>query len=377
MKIVFIGGRDIHLLGGIENYMYNLASNLVEQGHEPIVYCESDHDGEEWVNGFKVIYRRSVGGRFLCKILLSFSSTMHALRKEQGVEFFHYNAWPPSLWSWIPRMCGRKALLMGHGLEWKRTKYSPMQQRVMHFMERLTAAMHGNIAVVSDEQRQYFASAYGRECVTIPTAVNMPSEEEQASDVLQRYGLEKERYLLYLGRLVQDKNPDYLIKAFRKAAHKGYKLVVAGSNDQLPDYVAHLHSLAEGADDIVFTGAVYGADKETLLRHCATFCIPSTIEGLAITLLEAMSYGRICIASEIDANREGLGENGVWCKVEDVDDLAEKIEWTLANMESLQPQREAVRQRVVENFTWRRITALYIDFLNRIAGRTRNHTPHK
>ena len=58
MKIAFIGGRDIHLLGGIENYMLNLATTLVEQGHEPIVYCESDRNGEEWVNGFKVIYRR-------------------------------------------------------------------------------------------------------------------------------------------------------------------------------------------------------------------------------------------------------------------------------------------------------------------------------
>ena len=33
MKIAFIGGRDIHKLGGIENYMYNLATELVKLGH--------------------------------------------------------------------------------------------------------------------------------------------------------------------------------------------------------------------------------------------------------------------------------------------------------------------------------------------------------
>ena len=366
MKIAFIGGRDIRLLGGIENYMFNLASHLAKQGHEPIVYCESDRNAEEWVNGFKVIYRRSVGGRFLCKILLSLSSTLHALCREDGVEYFHYNAWPPSLWSWIPRMFGRKALLMGHGLEWKRTKYSPFQQRIMHFMERVTAAMHSNIAVVSEEQRLYFKEAYSRECVTIPTAVNMPDPEAVDSDILQRYGIEKGRYLLYLGRLVQDKNPDYLIKAFKRASVDGYKLVIAGSNDQLPDYVAHLHSLAEDCPDIIFTGAVYGADKETLLRHTTAFCIPSTIEGLAITLLEAMSYGRLCIASEIPSNREGLGDNGVWVKVEDVADLAEKIEYLIHNTETLAPQCEAVKKRVEQNFTWERISTIYADYLKSI-----------
>ena len=366
MKIAFIGGRDIHLLGGIENYMLNLATTLVEQGHEPIVYCESNRNGEEWVNGFKVVYRRSFGGRFLCKILLSFSSTLHALFKESGVGYFHYNAWPPSVWSWIPRMFGRKALLMGHGLEWKRTKYSPFQQRIMHFMERVTAAMHGNIAVVSEEQRLYFAEAYSRKCVTIPTAVNMPDKNAEDSDVLQRYGLEKERYLLYLGRLVQDKNPDYLIKAFKQAHTNGYKLVIAGSNDQLPDYVSYLHSLGEGAADIVFTGAVYGADKETLLRHTTAFCIPSTIEGLAITLLEAMSYGRLCIASDIPSNKEGLADSGIWVKAENVEDLAEKISYTLTNKDSLEYQKEAVRKRVEQNFTWRRITTLYADYLKLI-----------
>ena len=364
MKIAFIGGRDIRTLGGIENYVFNLATHLVQLGHEPIVYCESDHNATEEINGFKVIYHKSFGGRFLCKILLSFKSTLHALLKEDGVELFHYNAWPPSLWSWIPRIFGRKALLEGHGLEWKRTKYSPLQQKVMHFMERLTAAMHTNILVVSDEQREYFAEYYSRRCVTIPTAVNMPSEQEVDSDVLSRYDLQQGRYFLYLGRLVQDKNPDFLIKAFRKAAVAGYKLVIAGSNDQLPDYVAHLHSLAEGTDNIVFTGAVYGADKATLLRYCTAFCIPSTIEGLAITLLEAMSYGRLCIASDIPSNREGLGDNGIWVPAECVDELAEKICFVAENYASLKHLEESNRSRVEQNFTWDTVAKRYVEYIS-------------
>lgn len=363
MKIAFIGGRDIHLLGGIENYMFNLATHLAADGHEPIVYCESDRNHTEYVNGFKVVHHKSIGGRFLCKILLSLRSTMDALRNEEGVEYFHYNAWPPSVWSWIPRMFGRKALLQGHGFEWKRTKYSPVQRRIMHFMEWLTAKMHGNIIVVSDEQRDYFAAHYNRRCVTVPTAISLPDPSERDSDILDRYGLEKAGYFLYLGRLVQDKNPDYLIRAYKASGIVGKKLVIAGSNDQLPDYVASLHALGSDCDRVIFTGVVYGTDKNTLLRNCFAFCIPSTIEGLAITLLEAMSYARLCIASDIPANREGLGDNGIWVKAEDERDLAEKLLDTTENYASLSHLEKANYERVKRHFTWDRISARYADYL--------------
>ena len=377
MKIAFIGGRDIKTLGGIENYVYNLATHLAKLGHEPIVYCESNRNAIEEVNGFKVIYHKSFGGRFLCKILLSLKSTIHALTKEESVELFHYNAWPPSLWSWIPRMVGHKALLEGHGFEWKRTKYSPFQQKIMHLMEWLTAKMHKNILVVSDEQRDYFASHYSRSCVTIPTAVNLPDSNDVDSDILSRYNVEQGRYFLYLGRLVQDKNPDYLIKAFQKANTTDYKLVIAGSNDQQPEYVEYLHKLAQSDSNIIFTGAVYGADKNTLLRHSAAFCIPSTIEGLAITLLEAMSYGLVCIASDIPSNREGLSNNGIWVKAEDVDSLAEKIEYVINNRDALSHIKELNRRRVEQNFTWDIIAKRYVEYITNVCdGNHRSSYPN-
>ena len=377
MKIAFIGGRDIKTLGGIENYVYNLATHLVKLGHEPIVYCESNRNAIEEVNGFKVIYHKSFGGRFLCKILLSLKSTIDTLTKEENVELFHYNAWPPSLWSWIPRMVGRKALLEGHGFEWKRTKYSPFQQKIMHLMEWLTAKMHKNILVVSDEQREYFASHYSRSCVTIPTAVNMPDSNDVDSDILSRYKVEQGRYFLYLGRLVQDKNPDYLIKAFQKANTTDYKLVIAGSNDQQPEYVEYLHKLAQSDSNIIFTGAVYGADKNTLLRHSAAFCIPSTIEGLAITLLEAMSYGLVCIASDIPSNREGLSNNGIWVTAEDVDSLADKIEYVISNTDALNHIKELNRRRVEQNFTWDIIAQRYVEYITNVCdGNHRSSYPN-
>lgn len=364
MRIAFIGGRDIRKLGGIENYMYNLASKLAEMGHEPIVYCESDHDGEEEINGFRVIYQKSVGGRYLCKILLAYRATVRSLFGKYHADIFHYNAWPPSLASWIPRLFGRKTILQGHGFEWKRTKYSPFQQKIMKFMEWFTAKTNPNLIMVSQEQTDFFAREYNRQCTTIPTAVNLPIGEI-SEDNIKKYGICADGYFLYMGRLVQEKNPDYLINAYLKTK-RTKKLVIAGDNQLNMAYVNKLHELACDSPDIIFTGAVYGNDKASLLKYCHAFCIPSTIEGLPVTLLEAMSYGKICIASDIPANREALAESGIWCRYEDIDDLSEKMEYSISKSHEVEWQKNYNSKRIIRHFTCDRIAIAYDNYIKKL-----------
>lgn len=366
MKIIFIGGRDIHSIGGIENYMYNLATCLKNKGNEPVVFCESDRNEIEYVNGFKVVHNKSIGGRYLCKILLGQKATIQALFKERDAKIYHYNGWGPTIAAWLAFLCGKIIVYQSHGLEWKRTKYSPLQQKIMKFMEWLTVKLMKNITAVSQEQTGFFLTEYGKKCVTIPTAVNLPAEGYESS-ILEKFNLEAEGYYLYLGRLVQDKNPDYLIKAFDKSGIKGKKLVIAGSNDADSQYVKYLHELGAKNPNVIFTGAVYGNDKEKLLSNCFAFCLPSTLEGLPITLLEAMSHKRICLASDIPANKEALGDNGVWVKYEDVDDLCEKLLYILKNHKELEIQKESNYRRVVENFTWNRVSDLYIQCVRNLA----------
>ena len=214
---------------------------------------------------------------------------------------------------------------------------------------------------VSQEQSDYWAAHLGIPFTTIPTAVNPPKLEVD-NYVLKKFNLEEEKYFLYLGRLVQDKNPDYLIKAFCKAELSGVKLVIAGSNDTDSDYVSYLKSLAN--DDVVFTGAVYGDVKEALLKYCKAFCIPSTIEGLAITLLEAMSYGKVCIASDITANKEGLGDNGIWVKPEDVDSLLSALRYVNDNYHELEVNGKKNKERVQDYFLWDKVSQQYMNFIN-------------
>ena len=364
MKIVFIGCRDIHLLGGIENYMYNLSRGIVARGHEAVVYCESDHNAVENLDGVKVIYMKAPKSNLICKPWVGLKATLRTVFREKGVSLIHYNAWPPSLWSWIASIAGIPSLMMGHGHEWQRSKYSPRLQKILKFMEKFTAHSNRHLLMCSEAQTVYFKEHYGVEAYTMPTAVNLPTAEPEApSDILERFGLQDGRYFLYMGRLVQDKNPDYLIRGFCAALHEGFKLVIAGANDAMPEYVQHLHDLGAGCVDVVFTGAVYGADKDVLLRGAYVFCLPSTIEGLSIVLLEAMSYRLPVLATDIDANREVLEKDfAVWVEPEKDDDIRSAVEFCITEAEKLAGWREYNYDKIARGYTWDRVTERYLAY---------------
>lgn len=366
MKIAFIGGRTFKTPDGIATYMYNLATELTKQGYEPIVYCEGDSNKVEVINGFKVVQWKSLKSAALTKILLGLKSTLHALFVERGVKVFHYNTWAPALIaSYIPPIFFKKVVMQNHGLEWKRPKYNDKQKSRMKLMEMISAKTHKHWTLVSEEQRIYFKDEYKREGVTITCAVRVPEKEEK-SDILERYGLKGNDYFLYMGRLVPDKNPFYLIEGFLKSGITDKKLVLCGNNPQVTEYEESLYKLAEGHDNVIFTGAIYGADKDVMFRNCFAFCIPSTLEGLPMSLLEAMSYKKICLASDIPSCHEALGESGVWVPYEDAEAISEKLAYINTHYDELKWQEEANAKRAKESFSWEETTRKYIDLITKI-----------
>lgn len=367
MKLVFIGGRSIHILGGIENYMLNLTRELTKLGHECIVWCESDHREIEYVDGVKVIYLPGPKSNLICKPWCGLKATLRTVFGMRGVSFIHYNGWGPSLSSWIPRLCGISSLMEGHGLEWQRSKYSPLAKRIMKFMEGITSHMNHHLAMCSEGQVEYFRREYGKESVCIPGAVNLPNLAiADKSDILSRYGLEEGRFFLFMGRLVQDKNPDYLISAFIKAKLQGWKLVIAGSNDQMPEYVEKLHKLGSQCQNVVFTGAVYLEDKARLLRDAYCFCLPSTIEGLSIVMMEAASYNLPTIASDIDANREFLKDDAVYVRPENEQDLVDALKFATTHPEDMDRLKSVNYQKILDKYTWDKVAIKYIEYLKTI-----------
>lgn len=347
--------------------MFNLTRELTKLGHECIVWCESDHHEVEIIDGVRVIYQKGPKSNLLCKPWCGLKATVKTLLREKQVSVIHYNAWGPSLFCWIPRMCGVPSLMEGHGLEWQRSKYSPRQQRIMKFMEKFAAKLNHHLIMCSEGQVDYFKREYRLDSVCIPGAVDLPVlSAPNGSDIMERFDLEPKKFFLFMGRLVQDKNPDYLIKAFRKAKVADYKLVIAGGNDAMPGYVDKLHKLGEDCEDVVFTGPVYGQDKAKLLCDAYCFCLPSTIEGLSIVMMEAASYKLPTIVSDIDANREFLGNDAVYVRPENEEDLVKALEFAVENSNRMQEFVNINYKKILEQYTWDKVALRYENYLKSI-----------
>lgn len=366
MKIAFIGGRTFLHPDGIATFMYNLATELVKMGHECIVYQESDHNGEEWVNGFKVVHQKSTKSAAFNKIGLGVKSTFNAIFKQEGVDIVHYNCGGPaflsSMWA---RLFGKKVLLQTHGLEFQRTKYSPMWQKILKVYFASHCIRHKNITVCSTEQKEYIKQHFGKNTTVITGGVNLPGEP-QVSNVLERFGIHPNNYIVFMGRLVQDKNPDCLIKGFMNSNHGNKQLVVCGCAAPGSVYEQHLHEIAKDCPNVIFTGAIFGADKDVILRNSWAYCLPSTLEGLPISLLEGMSYGKVCIASNIPANREALGNSGIWVEKESAEDITKALNKLYDDYDTFSWQGEQNRERVKVEFSWNKKARQYEELIKSI-----------
>lgn len=365
MKIVFIGGRDIQSLGGIESYMYNLSLELIKLGHIPVVYCESNKNYEENIRGIKVIYLKGTKNNIICKPWCSLKATIRTIFKERDVDLIHYNTWPPSLWSFIPNLFGIKTLMQGHGFEWKHTKYNRFQVKILKIMEGVTAHTNKHLIMCSEEQTRFFKEKYHVDATTIPTAVHLPKSdivEEERCKIIKAFGLTQKKYFLFLGRLSKEKNIDFLIKAFNLVETDDFKLAIAGSNTREIEFVQYLKSLKID-DKVLFLGNVSGKDKDVLLDCAYCFCLPSSTEGLSIALLEAISYKLPIIASNIEANKEACGDNAIYVEPENTEALAKAINDTINTPQIFDGFTQKNYDNIKEHYTWDKVAKKYVSFL--------------
>lgn len=141
------------------------------------------------------------------------------------------------------------------------------------------------------------------EASLIPNGVVLP-ELPRSMAALQKFGLELGRYILLVCRLVPEKRPHDLIRAFTKAALKGWKLAIVGASDHPDAYTQSVLDAIHAMPGVVATGFRAGLALRELYAHAGMFVLPSSHEGMPIAILEALSFGLPVVASDIPANLE-------------------------------------------------------------------------
>jgi len=349
MRIAMIGQKGIpSRTGGVEIHVEELSKRLVKQGHSVTVYCRKTYCQElkQEHEGIILKYIPSINTKHLDAIIYSILSTIHALF--HGFDVFHFHALGPSTVAFLPRLFGKKVVCTIHGLDWQRDKWGGIAKKYLQFGEYCVARFADVSITVSENLVSYFRHRYKKEPVFIPNGVNIPAIKP-AHLITTQYGLKKDDYILYLGRLVPEKGIHYLIDAYKRLK-PSQKLVIAGGSSHTTEYVQQIQEMAAGCENILFTGFVQGDLLEELFSNAYLYVLPSDLEGMPISLLEAMSYGQACLVSDIEENKAVVGNHGFYFTRGNINSLYKALK--KLTQQSFEKHKASMIDYVRENFNW-------------------------
>ncbi len=353
LRIAFIGHKRIPgRESGIEVALEQITRHLVNKGHKVDAYNRAKK-GYEKVNDFdgvRIITIPTINNKSLDAPVYSFFAAIRSLFG--GYDVVHYHAEGPCMMLWLNKLFGQRVVVTIHGLDWQRAKWNRLASSMILFGERCAAKYADEVIVLSRNVQQYFKDTYNRETRYIPNGVVEPTLRDDTF-IRSKWGLNKDGYVLFLGRIVPEKGVHYLIDAFKKIC-TNTKLVIAGGSSHTDEYYESLKRRADGDNRIIFTGFIEGIGLESLYSNAYFYVLPSDVEGMPISLLEAMSYGNCCLTSDIPECIEVL--NGISFKKGDMNDLQNKINVLLQNPEIVNINKQVAKNRSKE-FNWENVVS--------------------
>jgi glycosyltransferase involved in cell wall biosynthesis len=370
LRIAWIGSRGVParcaLGGGIERAVEELGGRLAARGHDLTVYCRSYYtrDGGDY-HGMHRVVLPTVKSKHLDTIVHAALASLHALGRRYDV--VQYFAFGPSLLAWTPRLTGARAVASVRTLEWQREKWGLLARAVLALGERASIHCPHATSTVSAPAKAYLEGKYGRTVVHIPNGVAAPVV--RAPQAIVELGLVPGEYLLFVGRLVPEKGCHELVQAFA-TVRTGKALVVAGAPSYSEAYAAGLRRAADAR--VRFLGHVAGPPLEELYAHAAAVVLPSHVEGLSNALLEAMSYGRCVVVSDIAENLVVVEDDAVIVPRGDVAALAAALQRVCDDPELADGLGKRAAQRALTRYSWDAVAdateALYRSLVDGPAG---------
>lgn len=362
LNIVMLGHKRIPSReGGIEIVVEELSTRMAAAGHK--VTClnrAGKHvSGAEFgaatrknYKGVRIKTVATLDKRGLAAMTASVTGAITAAFGPYNVVHFHAEG--PCAMLWLPKLFGKRCFATIHGLDHQRAKWGRFARGYIMLGEKCAVKFADEIIVLSAGVQQYFRDTYGRETVMIPNGVVEP-EPKPAREITEKFGLNKDDYILYLGRLVPEKGITYLIEAFRQVK-TDKKLVIAGGSSDTDAYAAELKHLAAGDDRIRFTGFVQGRLLEELYSNAYLYVLPSDLEGMPLSLLEAMSYGNCCVTSDIAECANVMENHGLTFPKADVNALRELLQSLCDDPERVNGYRSGASAYITGKYNWDDVT---------------------
>ena len=352
LRVAFLGGRGVvSKYSGIETYYEEIGKRLTGMGHQVTVYCRTyfTPPGKQH-NGIRVVRLPTIRSKHLETLVHTFLSTLHVL--VQPCDIVHYHALGPALFSFLPRLAGKKTVVTVQGLDWQRKKWGRMASAVLRLGERAAITLPSATMVVSQTLQQHYGENYGAETSYVPNGGLL--RERRLPEKILDWGFEPRKYILFLGRFSPEKGCHLLLQAYEQLDTE-IKLVMAGASSYCDDYSRQLRSHAN--ERIRILDWVSGEALDELLTNAMLFVMPSDLEGLSLALLDAMGAGLCVLTSDVAENKEAIDDAGFTFQRGNVADLADRLRFLIANPAVREAAGQAAKRRIREHYQWPTIAA--------------------
>lgn len=363
LNIAMLGHK--HMLsreGGIEVVVYELVRRMSQRGHSITVYDRGENnvaDGKTEekkceLHGVKIVPVWTMEKKGLAALTSSFSAALKVAFSL--VDVVHIHAEGPAAVCAFVKLIGRlrgkktKVVVTIHGLDWQRAKWGRLASTYIKFGEKQAVKYADEIIVLSCGIQEYFARTYGRKTVFIPNGVTVPEIKEPV-EIKKQWGLEKDSFVLFLGRIVPEKGLRYLVEAW-KSVKTEKKLVICGGSSDTADFMDELKNLAAADERIIFTGFRQGRILEELFSNSYIYCLPSDLEGMPLSLLEAMSYGNCCLVSDIQECVEVVEDKAAIFAHSSVFSLRSKLQELLDNEQLVEVYKAGAAEFICRKYKW-------------------------
>lgn len=360
VNIAMIGQKHIPSReGGVEIVVEELSTRMVKKGYHVTVYNrKSKHvmDKSQKVanlkkyNGVELKYALTIDKKGLAAMTSSFFGSLQILFSKADVVHYHAEG-PCAMIPLIKFFSKKKIVATIHGLDWQRAKWGTgFASKYIKFGEKMAAKYADEIIVLSENVQNYFKDTYNRKTIFIPNGVTEP-ELIKPDLIKKKYKLKKDDYILFLGRIVPEKGIHYLIDAFNKIK-TNKKLVIAGGASDTDLYYSELKERAHKNQNIIFTGFVQGQELKELYSSAYIYCLPSDLEGMPLSLLEAMSYGLCCLTSDIKECSTVISDKGETFIKSNVESLASKLQQLLSDENLVKKYKKESQNYILEKYNW-------------------------
>ena len=359
--------------GGVEVVVSSLAPRLAEAGYDVTCYNRTSRQSRKLrkegklareYRGVRLVWTPTLDRRGLAAMTSSIIATVMA--SFSRCDLIHFHTEGPCVLCGLPRLLGKKIVVTVHGLDHMRQKWGRFASAYIMKGEKAAVRHAHRIIVLSKGVQEYFLREYGRETVLIPNGID-PAEIRPACEITERFGLASREYILFLGRLVPEKGIHYLIEAYRKL-RTDKKLVIVGRTSDTDGYVRQLYEMAGDDPSVIFTGFLQGTVMEELYSNAYLYVLPSDLEGMPLTLLEAMNYGCCCVTSDIGECADVMDGCGFTFPRGNTEALRETLQDLCDHPEKAEAHRAEARKVVASKYTWNDITAqtarLYSELLD-------------